>query len=168
METSSTESSTFLELLIPWELPLEQTLPPADRAQIDRALKKLLQALEHLPSQQALNGINQALSALGEIDTQTAHIDSTQTSLKAWEIEDYDRYFQICHVQTEQSAICLVKGLLMTCQRFSEICTQTPCLNPQQVEQQKQGFISYIYLLRRMFELEQYDSNTSDNELITS
>ena len=154
METSPSESLAALELLIPWHLPLEQHLSPTDRSRIDRALRQLLPALAQPSSQVALISISQALTALGEVDTQTASIQSTQTSLKAWEVEDYDRYFQIRHVHTEQSALCLVKGLLLTCQKFFEIDRQTPWLDAHQVKQQQQGFISYIQLLQRTFDLD--------------
>jgi len=163
METSSNESPTSLELLIPWELPLDQHLSPDDRVRIDRALRQLLQALENSSLQEALSRINQALEELGEIDTQPASIRNTKTSLKAWEVEDYDRYFQICHVHIEQSAICLVQGLLVTCQRFLEICLQTPWLDAQHIQQQKQGFISYIHLLRRVFDLNEFDMLQTDD-----
>lgn len=157
METSLNESPTSLELLTPWELPLDQHLSAADRTCIDHALRQLLQALENPSLQEALSSVNQALKELGEIDTQAASITSTKTALKAWEVEDYDRYFQTRHVQTEQSAMCLVKGLLLTCQRFVEICIQIPLLDTQHIEQQKQGFISYIHLLRRVFNLNEFD-----------
>lgn len=153
METSPNEFPTSLELLIPWELPLDQHLSAADSTRIDRALRQLLEALENLSLPEALSRINQALEELGEIDTQTASLHNTKTSLKAWEVEDYDRYFQIRHVHTEQSALCLVKGLLLTCQRLVKICLHTPWLNTQQIEQQKRGFITYIHLLRRVFDL---------------
>lgn len=154
METTPSESSTFLELLVPWDLPVDQRLSPGDSTRIDRALQQLLQALENSSSQEALNYIDQALTDLGHLDTQTANVAQTKTSLKPWEVEDYDRYFQTRHVHTEDSAICLVKGLLLTCQRFVEICIQTPQLDTQQIEQQTQGFISYIRLLRRVFDID--------------
>jgi len=163
METSPNESPSSLELLIPWELPLDQHLSSDDRTRVDQALRQLLQALENPSLQEALIRINQALEELGEIDTQTASIHSTKTSLKAWEVEDYDRYFQIRHVHTEQSAICLVQGLLVTCQRFLEISLQTPWLDAQHIQQQKQGFISYIHLLRRVFGLNEFDMPQTDN-----
>ncbi|MEM1290622.1 MAG: hypothetical protein AAGH67_03955 [Cyanobacteria bacterium P01_H01_bin.162] len=159
METSLDESLAVLELLIPWDLPLEQHLSPTDKSRIDQALRQLLQALAQPSPQAALISISQALTALGEVDTQTASIQSTQTSLKAWEVEDYDRYFQIRHVHTEQSALCLVRGLLLTCQKFFEIHMQTPWLDTRQVKQQQQGFISYIELLQRTFDL---DTDYSD------
>jgi hypothetical protein len=163
METSPNEIPTSLELLIPWELPLDQHLSPADRTRIDRALSQLLQALENLSLQEALSHINHALAELGEIDTQTASICNTKTSLKAWEVEDYDRYFQIRHVCTEQSALCLVQGLLVTCHQFVEIYLQTPWLDVQHIQQQKQGFISYIHLLRRIFDLNETDIQKTEN-----
>ena len=159
METSLDESLAVLELLIPWDLPLEQHLSPTDKSRIDQALRQLLQALAQPSPQAALISISQALTAWGEVDTQTASMQSTQTSLKAWEVEDYDRYFQIRHVHTEQSALCLVKGLLLTCQKFFEIDRQTPWLDAHQVKQQQQGFISYIELLQRTFGL---DTDYSD------
>jgi len=158
METTPNQSLTSLELLIPWELPLNQYLSPADRSRICQVLRQLLQALENCPLQEALSRINQTLEALGEIETQPASIHSTKTSLKPWEVEDYDRYFQTCHVRTQQSALCLVKGLLVTCQKFMEICIQTPWLNAKYIQQQKRGFISYTYLLMRIFDI-------SDTEL---
>ncbi|MEM6437617.1 MAG: hypothetical protein AAF773_27745 [Cyanobacteria bacterium P01_D01_bin.115] len=159
METFPDESLAVLELLIPWDLPLEQHLSPTDKSLIDQALRQLLQALAQPSPQAALISISQALTALGEVDTQTASIQSTQTSLKAWEVEDYDRYFQIRHVHTEQSALCLVRGLLLTCQKFFEIYIQTPWLDAHQVKQQQQGFISYTQLLQRTFGL---DADQSD------
>lgn len=153
MENVPNEPQVFLELLIPWELPLDQHLSPVDKVRISRALRQLLQALAHPSPQQALLTIDQALTELGAVETQTVTIGSTKTALKAWEVEDYDRYFQTRHVYTQQSATCLVKGLLVTCQRFLEICSQTPWLEPQHVQQQKQGFMSHVHLLRRTFDL---------------
>mgnify|MGYP001798218972 CR=1 FL=1 len=154
METSLNESLAVLELLMPWDLPFEQPLSSTDRSRLDQALQQLLQALAQPSPQAALISISQALIALGEVDTQTASIQSTQTSLKTWEVEDYDRYFQIRHVHTEQSALCLVKGLLLTCQKFFEIHMQTPWLDAHQIKQQQQGFISYTELLQRTFGLD--------------
>ena len=144
-----------LELLIPWELPLDQHLPASERKPISRALRQLLQALETPSPQQSLPTINQALADLGEIETQIADVNNTKTALKTWEVKDYDLYFHIRHVHTEQSALCLVKGLLITCLQFMEICTQTPWLDAKQIQQQKQGFISYSHLLMRVFDVSQ-------------
>ncbi|NJN30675.1 MAG: hypothetical protein HC824_09810 [Synechococcales cyanobacterium RM1_1_8] len=155
MEISQNESSISLELVNPWELPLSQSLPSAERLCLDQALQQLLQALENPSLQEALCCIEQALKELGTLDSRPASIDSTKTALQAWEVEDYDHYFQICHVDTEQPLFCVVRGLLVTCQRFVEICLKIPCLDVQQVEQQKQGFISYSQLLRRIVDSSQ-------------
>ncbi|MDB9524562.1 hypothetical protein PN498_01060 [Oscillatoria sp. CS-180] len=157
METSENEFLNSLELLIPWELPLDQHLSPADRLRIGRALEQLSEALVESSPQRSLDTINQALTNLGEIKTQKTGIRSTKTALKAWEVEDYDRYFQICHVQTDQSAVCLVRGLLVACQRFFEICLQTPWLETQFIQQQRKGFLSYVHLLKRIFDLDELD-----------
>ncbi len=170
METSLDESLAVLELLMPWDLPLDQYLSPTDRRRIDRALRQLLQALAQPSPPAALMRIRQALTTLGEVDTQTASIPNTQTALKPWEVEDYDRYFQIRHVHSEQSALCLVTGLLLTCQKFFEIYIQTPWLDTHQVKQQQQGFISYAQLLQRMFELgpDRSDLDRSDADSTTA
>ncbi|MEM6836045.1 MAG: hypothetical protein AAF609_04240 [Cyanobacteria bacterium P01_C01_bin.120] len=157
METVPSESSTFLELLVPWDLPIDQHLSVDESDRIDQALQQLLQALESNSPQSALNRIDQAIANLGHLDTQTADVTQTKTSLKPWEVEDYDLYFQTRHVRTKNPAICLVKGLLLTCRCFVEICLQTPHLDAQQIKQQTQGFISYIYLLRRVFDIQTPD-----------
>ncbi|MEO1296211.1 MAG: hypothetical protein AAFW75_10470 [Cyanobacteria bacterium J06636_16] len=159
MENIPDKSLIPLELLVPWELPLDQNLSPTDRVHVSQALRQLLQALAESSSQRALLTINQALKELSKIETQIANIESTKTALKAWEVQDYDRYFQIRHVHTQQSGICLIKGLLITCQRFVGICLQSPWLDDQQVELQKQGFVSYIQLLIRTFDLDKPESS---------
>ncbi|MEM0982178.1 MAG: hypothetical protein AAGH78_18155 [Cyanobacteria bacterium P01_H01_bin.58] len=148
----------MLELLVPWELPLDQHLAKNERSRVDQALQQLLKALAESSPRQSLRMINDALTDLGDIETQVADIESTKTSLKTWEVEDYDRYFQVNHVHTPQTAICLVKGLLITCQQFMEICLQIPELDAQQVQLQKQGFVSYIHLLLRTFDLDKPES----------
>lgn len=158
MENIPDKSLIPLELLVPWELPLDQHLSPTDGAQVSLALRQLLKALTQSSPQQALLIIKQTLKELHEIETQVADIKGTKTTLKAWEVKDYDRYFQIRHVHTQESGICLVKGLLVTCQRFMEICLQAPRLDDQQVELQKQGFVSYIQLLIRTFDLDKPES----------
>ncbi|MEB3357171.1 MAG: hypothetical protein VKK04_10620 [Synechococcales bacterium] len=157
MEKSPNEPLISLELLIPWELPLDQHLSSNEGKRIEQALRQLLQALAHPSPQEALMDINQALAELGKVETQVASVGSTKTALKAWEVEDYDRYFQIRHVHTEQSATCLVRGLLITCQRFMMIHIQTPWLDATQIQQQKQGFVSYTQLLMRVFDLDNLD-----------
>ncbi|MEO0405794.1 MAG: hypothetical protein AAF289_00435 [Cyanobacteria bacterium P01_A01_bin.135] len=143
---------SFLRLLTPWKLPLSQQLDPAEKRRVELALRQLLQALELSP-EAALMRIDEAIAQLGEVKTQPADISRTKTALRDWEVEDYDRYFQLHHVQTQQSAACLVQGLLVTCRRFVDICCQAPHLAPQDVQRQQQGFASYARLLMRTFSI---------------
>ncbi|MEM9007594.1 MAG: hypothetical protein AAGE59_29235 [Cyanobacteria bacterium P01_F01_bin.86] len=159
MENVPDQPLNMLELLVPWELPLDQHLSDNDKTKVDQALRLLLDALAESSPQQSLLTTSQALAVLGDIETQKVDIESTKTALKSWEVEDYDLYFQIRHVHTQQSAICLVRGLLLACQRFMEICSQTPWLDIQQVQLQKRGFISYIHLLIRTFDLDKPESS---------
>ena len=145
-----------LDLLVPWELPLDQPLAGTDRLRVACALRQLLDALRAPAAQQARLMIDQALAELGEIATQPANTAATKTPLPAEEVEDYDRYFGVNHVHTASAAICVVRGLLVSCQTFMALCCHTP-LNQEHVEQQKQGFVSYVYLLARVFAFHERD-----------
>jgi hypothetical protein len=140
-----------LELLIPWELPTEQTLSAADQLRIGRALQDLLRALPE-PDADALALVERALQELGEVASTPAEVNSTKTALQQPQIEDFDRYFQALHVQTPDSAGCLVYGLLLTYRRVLQIWLSAE-FAPEQIAHQKQGFASYARLLLRVFQL---------------
>ena len=143
-----------LDLLVPWDIPLECSLGDAEKQQIQATLEQLLEALQVSDYNQALIQIKQLLANLKIPSTQIAQVKSTKTSLSTEDVDDYDQYFGVSHVQTRESALCLVRGLLTNCYRFMALCAQNPQLSFQQIAQQKQGFVSYIHLLARVFYLE--------------
>ncbi|NEP19793.1 MAG: hypothetical protein F6J97_23390 [Leptolyngbya sp. SIO4C1] len=148
------DSPTTLDLLVPWEIPLAHYLRDPERQQIRASLQQLLQALQTPDFDQARLQIEQILASLAVPETQSAQVKSTKTGLTSDDINDYDQYFGVNHVQTEAIALCLVRGLLTNCHRFMTLCAQQPQLDPQQIALQKQGFISYVHLLARAFYLE--------------
>lgn len=61
-----------LDLLVPWELPLDQPLTGRDRECVSQALQQLVQALRGPVVEQTLQQLEQALADLGEIAGGTA------------------------------------------------------------------------------------------------
>lgn len=139
--------SPQLELLVPWDLPT-QTMEGDREAQA--ALLQLLQALHTDNLDQAMQWVNQAMAELSSISTHPAQVTTTKLPLKYWEIEDFDTYFNVCHIQTAQPAIALVKGLLQTCYIFLQTVNFSTQIDNHQVNLQRLGFIAYAQLLLRM------------------
>ncbi|MCG5057511.1 MAG: hypothetical protein KA714_05765 [Limnoraphis sp. WC205] len=156
---SEPNPTSQLDLLLPWNLPTEYPLKDTERVKITYALNGFLNALKQTSPKIAFTLIHQALQILEPVDTSPAQISTTKASLKTWEVEDYDRYFQVNHVQTEQPAFCLVKSVILAGQQFLMLCSSNqpnsnfPNLDSTQIEQQKQGFISYAHLLARVFDV---------------
>ena len=163
------DSSPRLELLVPWELPIEQCLSATQQFRVERALQQLLQALEQ-PEAVALSLVNQALVDFGTVSTSPAQIGMSKTPLKSPQIAEFDDYFEAIHVESSEPAACLVRSLLITYQRLLSLWLQADRLNleqfePAQVEQQKQGLLSYVYLLGRVFQLESLSDPAQEESL---
>ncbi|MEL7038319.1 MAG: hypothetical protein AAFO04_22285 [Cyanobacteria bacterium J06592_8] len=156
---SETNPIPQLNLLVPWDLPTEYSLDETEQTQVTQALNYFLKALNQSSVENALTLIHLALQTIEPVDTTPAQIPQTKASLKTWEVEDYDRYFQVNHVQSQQSALCLVQSVLVSGQKFLILCSQSqtqkdfPNLDSKQIEQQKQGLISYAQLLARVFNI---------------
>ena len=147
--------ATTLDLLVPWDIPLEYRLDPATKQQIQTSLQQLLEILNITDKDRARCRIEQLLAELPRPNAQPAQVKSTKTSLSTDDTEDYDRYFGVRHIQTADPALCLVRGLLTNCHRFLTLCINHHQLSLQHIAQQKQGFVSYIDLLARVFYLEE-------------
>lgn len=146
-------SSFQLELLVPWDLPIEHQLSEANKAKISQAIKLLLQALNETSPEVALIAINEALTTLKTAEVSPAKVFMSKTSLQSWEVEDYDRYFEVNHVQAQEPATCIIRSVLVAYQTFLTLIQQSNCFDPAQVKLQKQGLISYARLLERVFQL---------------
>lgn len=156
-------SPDSLDLLVPWDIPLECPLSEPVKQQIEDSLRSLLTALQTPSLAQAQAQINQIISTLPKPNTRHAPIQATKTALTPAAVQDYDTYFGITHIQTthpathhQDTALALTHGLLTNCAKFTTLCHSTPTLNPHHITQQKQGFISYIHLLTRVFDIENF------------
>lgn len=142
-----------LDLLVPWDIPLDYQLDIETKEKLNVVLTILLRSLKETSLEIALQEIDTALDYLGEVEINQANISYTQTPLKGWEVTDYDRYFQINRIQSKEPALILVKGLLVNCRTFFLLCQSNNSLNPIQIDIQKKGFASYTHLLARSFQL---------------
>lgn len=148
------EDDLQLDLLVPWELPIEQHLNEANQARVSQVLCQILLAMKQVESEAALAIIQTALRELSSQDISPIQVSCTKTALKSWEVEDFDRYFGVNHVQTQEPALCIVKSLLLAVSRmFLLLYEQDNYFDPAQVERQKQGYISYVRLLSRVFNI---------------
>jgi hypothetical protein len=142
-----------LYLLDPRNLPIEEQLSSSNQIRIRQALQNLLRALNELSNSQALIIINLALANLDLGDVSPALIASTQTSLKSWEVEDFNRCFKLTHVATKNRSVCLVLGLLTVYKTLLVLEQEESQFNPDLVEDLKEGLKSHVYLLGRVFNL---------------
>ncbi|MEO1433661.1 MAG: hypothetical protein AAFV71_32295 [Cyanobacteria bacterium J06633_8] len=147
-----------LDLLVPWDLPIDEQLSEADTVKLSQALRQILKALEQVETSTALVIIEDELSKLGFVNIFPAKISSTKTPLKKWEVEDFDRHFGINHVKSQQPAFCIVKSLMFAVHRMFVMLDKqnNSKFDSLQIERQKQGYISYIYLLSRVYHLPPY------------
>ncbi len=160
----SERSPEILDLLVPWDIPLECQLELPVKQQIEESLRSLLQALNNPNFFEAQHQIHKILNTFSTPETQPAQVKITKTALSTADVEDYDTYFHINHVQTssdEATALLITRGLLTNCNKFITLCCTTPNLSPQHITQQKQGFISYIYLLTRVFNIQDFPHSSS-------
>lgn len=142
--------SPQLELLVPWDLPTQGRLEGDRPAQA--ALLQLLQALQIEDLDQAMQQVHQALIDLEPIATTPAQVTTTKLPLKYWEIEDFDSYFNVCHIQTDRPAAALVQGLLLACAAFLQTIRPPAPVDYTQVNLQRLGFVAYAQLLLRMLD----------------
>lgn len=142
-----------LHLLVPWELPVEEQLSESNRSKIRQVLKHLLQALDELSNQKALAIINQELANLDISSISPALISSTETSLKPWEVEDFNDCFKLSHVTTKDKSICIVWGLLVVYKTLLVLDEDGNQFDPKFLKNLEEGLKSYIYLLERVFSL---------------
>ena len=157
-------SSLNLDLLVPWDLPTNLTLPIQEKEVITHALTQLLDSLTIEKSgkedtskytiDKNITVITKAIATLGKGHQSSPNISKEKLSLKQWEIADYDRYFNIQHIESNTPAICITRSLLLTYRQFLYLCNQSHNLDSTQVIRQRQGFGAIAHLLIRTFNLE--------------
>ena len=143
----------LLELLVPWDLPIEQQLDEFDKEQLTKILDQFLQTLEQPSPEKELIILEEILASLDTVEVTPIEISSTKSYLENWEVADYDKYFNVMRVQSSSPALSLLKGVVVAYQAFLLLHYQNKQLNSTQIKLQKQGFISYACLLIRVCDL---------------
>jgi hypothetical protein len=147
--------SDTLILLRPDYLPSSHKVNES-KEKLCTVINLLRQALAESSQQRALTTINLALDMLGPVEIiETGETLPTNTSLKTWQIEDFDQFFRLKHVQARDPAECLVASILTAYRAWLELncCTSHESANLQ-VESQKNGFKSCVSLLARVFNVD--------------
>jgi len=143
-----------LYLVVPGDLPVEQQLNEVKKVRLCRSLNQLLQALVQTSNQAALTMINQELANFNLSGIFPCQPSVTKTPLKPWEVEDYNNYFQVSHIRTQDPAFCVVHSLLTAYQLFLAFDDRDREFDAFQVRLLKEGLKSYIFLLARVFGLQ--------------
>ena len=142
-----------LYLLFPSNLPIEEQLSSSKQVKTRLALHNLLRALNELSNPQALSIIEQELANIDLSQIGSTSISSTETSLKPWEVEDFNQCFKLAHITTEDKSACLVWGLLTVYKTLLLLEQDNTKFNPSRVQDLKDGLKSHVYLLGRVFNL---------------
>ncbi|MBD0302864.1 MAG: hypothetical protein ICV85_11995 [Tolypothrix sp. T3-bin4] len=147
--------SDTLILLRPDYLPSSHKVNES-KEKLCTVINLLGQALAESSQQRALTTINLALDILGPVEIiETGETLRTNTSLKTWQIEDFDQFFRLKHVQARDPAECLVASILTAYRAWLELnCCTSHESAKLEVESQKNGFKSCVSLLARVFNLD--------------
>ena len=142
-----------LDLLLPKDLPIEHPLNAAERLAMRHLLMRVLHALQ-LPDRAAsLRQLDELLRNLKETEDQPARVTETSTPVNAAQVDDFDSYFRVDRITSNDPALSLVRGLLQTSRAVMALFCRADHLSPRHVEQQIAGFVAYTHLLARTFEL---------------
>jgi hypothetical protein len=147
--------SDTLILLRPDYLPSSHKVNES-KEKLCTVINLLRQALAESSQQRAITTINLALDMLGPVEIiETGETLPTNTSLKTWQIEDFDQFFRLKHVQARDPAECLVASILTAYRAWLELnCCTSHESAKLEVESQKNGFKSCVSLLARVFNLD--------------
>ena len=141
-----------LNLLVPDELPTNNELSEANKEKVFLSLNLALESLDSDCQEQAIAQVNQALMILGTADTLPNDIPIEGTR-KRREALDYDNYFNVNHVKSQEPEIFLVSSILIAYQRFLLLGHNCNKFDSHNIEIQRQGFRTYCKLLSRVFNL---------------
>jgi hypothetical protein len=100
-----------------------------------------------------LRQLDELLRGLKGMESQPAPIGETSTPVNAAQVDDFDSYFRVNRITSNDPALSLVRGLLQTARAVMSLFCRADHLSPRHVEQQIAGFIGYTHLLARTFDL---------------
>jgi hypothetical protein len=142
-----------LDLLLPDDLLTEHTLSAPERALLRGVLMNLLHALQ-LPDRTAgPRRIEELLGSLKNAGGRPARVGETGIPANLAQIDDFDAYFRVHRITSQQPALALVRSLLQTARAVMSLFGRADHLPEARVQQQIAGFIAYTHLLARTFDL---------------
>lgn len=151
--------TTQLYLLIPDQLPCQNKISETTKASILPSLNLALQALDLDCPVQAIEKINLALAILKPSNILFDNYD-VKKQKKYQQMLDYDDYFHVKHVKSNEPEICLFKSILIAFNRFLLLESQGDISNVENIKIQREGFRTYFLLLTRVYNL--YGDNTHE------
>jgi hypothetical protein len=160
----------ILYLLKPQDLLNNYQISQPVKIQLYLAIEKLLQAIDLDSHLSVFNIIQTTLQELMPIETIPLEADSlSDTLLKYSQIQEFDQYMDIKHVQAKEPTKLIVASILTAYLGFQEILVNF-ALEPSETKILQLGFHSYAHLLTRVFNLEtiipeiKYYSTSSDRQ----
>lgn len=150
---SAQETSAWLDLLLPDQLPAETALSTAERSRMHAVLGTLLEALEldHAASVRKLEAL---LLELGKPESLPAEVDTTGLPLTPFQASDFDRYFRVNRLTTGEPAVAMTRSLIQTVYAVTALFDRSKDLPAIHIRRQIEGFVSQTHLLARTFGVE--------------
>ena len=144
----TTEEPQVLDLVAPWNLPLALDLGDREREAVAATLTELdAELASEQPRSQALEKL---IERFPTPTVQRHSITDTKSNLTSEDVESYDRYFEVRHVDTESPALSIVRSLLMTCHSFLSLRETGFSFDSEQVALQTTGFREHARLIARI------------------
>lgn len=139
-----------LDLLSPWDLPNTLTVSAEHRKIIDATLQQLEDLLNAEDTH--ADDVAALLQAIPATGAEEHKLEQTGSAVTLEQIAEYDQYFLMSHVHSPFPALVMLRGLIETCQVFFALCSHDAEQQQQFIDIQRQGFIEYIAMLRRMLD----------------
>jgi len=142
-------------LIRPELLSSTYALSISSQEKLSRVLQIFLGALAETSDEKALQKLDRALEILEPLNAiEPDKINSTHNGLQAWEIQEYDNFFGLSHVQTKQPADCLLASIILAYRTLLELNIRDSTIpEHSNIETLKIGFKSSAKLLMRTFNL---------------
>ena len=142
-------------LLDPEELPVSNNFDSSTKERLHNILNMAKIALGQKSYSSSIEILERAINLLN-LDPETEddyHITSKISTLKAWEIQDYDTFFGIIRVKSSSPVEYSILSLLVSSQNFLHMLQKTSPDNLHAIEHQMTGFISHINLMIRVLDI---------------
>lgn len=147
------QPASILALLEPWSLRADMPLGMGPAEAVRAALLNLQAALVQPPAE-ARPLIDAALALLPDDMPRDLTPRDTGTPLAQGQIEDYNAYFGVRHVDSELPGVTLVRSMLNMVRHLLDLQAQPAALDQDALAQQIDGLRAQTGLLMRALKLD--------------